>query len=119
MHSLKKRLEVEGQIHKADHILIMGHNMDLIQESFDLRVSIRDRDREKTDEQNKYKQLCTKYGIKPAKNLEELEDPKYLEENATVLRNVRNPVRGGHDDQELQRLRMQREERGRHIEELK
>ena len=67
MHSLKKRLEIEGQIHKADHILIMGHNMDLIKESGELRDSIKKRETEKTDEQNKYKQMCTKYGIKPAK----------------------------------------------------
>ena len=63
--------------------------------------------------------MCTKFGVRPAKSLEDLEDPRYLEENASVLRNVRNPVRRGQDDQELQMLRMQREERGRHIEELK
>ena len=30
MHSLKKRLEVEGQIHKADNLKVMTDNMDLI-----------------------------------------------------------------------------------------
>lgn len=30
MHSLKKRLETESQIHKADNLHVMTDNMDLI-----------------------------------------------------------------------------------------
>ena len=72
MNSLKKRVEVEDQIHKADHILIMGQNMDLLKESEYLGKEIKKKEKLKTDEQNKYKQMCTKYGIRPAKSIEEL-----------------------------------------------
>ena len=62
--------------------------------------------------------MCTKHGIKIAKNLEELEDPKWLNENSNVLRNVRNPVRG-QDDEALYNLRKEKESRRSHIEMLK
>ena len=74
MNSLKKRVEVENQIHKADHILIMGQNMDLLKESEQLGKNIKILEKKRTDEQNKYKQMCTKFGIRPAKNIEELSD---------------------------------------------
>ena len=118
MHSLQKRLEIEGQIHKADNILIMGNNMDLIYDIGLLRDNIVVRDREKTDRENAYKQMCTKHGIKPAKVLEDLENPDWLRANANVLRNVRNPVRG-QDDEALHNLRKERENRRAHIEMLR
>lgn len=37
MHSLKKRLETESQIHKADNLQIMTDNMDLIQKISEVR----------------------------------------------------------------------------------
>ena len=40
MHSLKKRLEVESQIHKADNLQVMTDNMDLIQKIHDVRNNI-------------------------------------------------------------------------------
>ena len=118
MHSLKKRLEIEGQIHKADNILIMGNNLDLIWDIGLLRKNITRKDREKTDAENVYKQMCTKHGIKPARNLEDLEDPDWLKENSGVLRNVRNPVRN-QDDEKLQYLRRELEGRRMQVENLR
>ena len=97
--------------------------MDLLKESEILGKRIKHREKEKTDEQNKYKQMCTKFGIKPAKSIEELSDPRYLEENASVLRNIQ-PAPGGAssrraDEQTLLSLRRERESRRDHIELMK
>ena len=66
--------------------------------------------------------MCTKFGIKPAKSIEELSDPRYLEENASVLRNIQ-PAPGGAggvaDEQTLLNLRRERESRREHIELMK
>ena len=91
MHSLKKRLEVENQIHKADTLQIMTDNMVHIVTINELRVSIQNYERAKTEAENRYKQTCTKFGVKPAKTLEDLEDKRWLQENANVLINLRNP----------------------------
>ena len=91
MHSLKKRLEVENQIHKADTLQIMTDNMVHIVTINELRVSIQNYERAKTEAENRYKQTCTKFGVKPAKTLEDLEDKRWLHENAGVLINLRNP----------------------------
>ena len=93
MHSLQKRLEIESQIHKADHLQIMTDNMDLIQRIHEVRVNIKKLTTAKGEYDNDYKQLCTKNGIKPAKCIEDLEDPEWLRENSKVLGPVRNPVR--------------------------
>lgn len=61
MHSLKKRLEIEGQIHKADNLQIMTDNMDLISAISKVRDRIKQEERKKIDSENSYKQLCTKY----------------------------------------------------------
>ena len=37
--------------------------------------------------------MCTRYGIKPARSLEELEDENYLNENSNVLRNPMRAAR--------------------------
>ena len=63
--------------------------------------------------------MCTKHGIsRQAKTLEDLEDPDWLRDNANVLRNIRNPVRG-QDDEALYNLQKERENRRGHIEMLK
>ena len=61
MNSLKKRLEIESQIHKADNLSIMTDNMDLIQKIGDVRANITKLDRSKIDAENKYKQYCTRH----------------------------------------------------------
>ena len=93
MTSLKKRLEIESQIHKADNLQIMTDNMDLIYGINDVRENIIKKERERIDAENQYKQMCTRYGIKPAKSLEEIEDENYLNENANVLRNPMRAAR--------------------------
>lgn len=55
IQSLKKRLEVEGQIHKADNILIMGNNMNLIDMISEVRENIIKLDRAKIEKENNYK----------------------------------------------------------------
>ena len=55
MHSLKKRLEVENQIHKADTLQIMTDNMVHIVTINELRVSIQNYERAKTEAENRYK----------------------------------------------------------------
>ena len=55
MYSLKKRLEIEGQIHKADTLQIMTDNMDLITKITELQQNKKLLDRAKTDSENKYK----------------------------------------------------------------
>ena len=62
--------------------------------------------------------MCTRYGIKPARNLEDLQDPDWLNENSNVLRNLKNPART-EDDETLMNLRRMREHRRNHIEMLK
>ena len=93
MHSLKKRLEIESQIHKADNLSIMTDNMTLIESIGKVRTNIQKLTKNQKDAENRYKQLCTKHGIKPARNLEDLEEPNWLDENSRVLRNLRNPAR--------------------------
>ena len=93
MHSLKKRLEIESQIHKADNLQIMTDNIELIQQIIAVRESITKQERKKVYAENEYKQMCTKYGIKTAKSLEELEEPSYQKDNSRVLRSLRNNPR--------------------------
>ena len=71
MHSLKKRLETESQIHKADNLQVMTDNMDLIQKIHEVRRSVDKIKKKRTQAENDYKQLCTKYKIKPIRNTEE------------------------------------------------
>lgn len=78
MHSLKKRLEIESQIHKADNLQIMTDNMELIKQISAVRDSIKRQDKKKVQAENEYKQMCTKYGIKPAKTLEDLDNDDWL-----------------------------------------
>ena len=118
MHSLKKRLEIESQIHKADNLQIMTDNMALIDMIGKVRLKISKLNTDRTDAENDYKQMCTKYGIKPARNLEDLKDPEWQKENANVLRNLKNPSKT-EDDETLQNLRRMREHRRNHIEMLK
>jgi len=118
MHSLKKRLEIESQIHKADHLQIMTDNMDLIQKIGDVRLNIKKLTSSKGEFDNEYKQLCTKNGIKPAKTIEDLEDSDWLRENSKVLGNVRHIVRS-QDDETLYHLRNEREARRSRIEMLR
>lgn len=120
MHSLKKRLEIESQIHKADNLQIMTDNMDLIQKINTVRDNIKAEQKRKTDAENNYKQLCTKYGIKPARNLEDLEDPDWLKDNERVFGSSyqRNMSRT-EDDQNLMNLRRERDHRRNHLEMLR
>ena len=115
MQSLKKRLDVDTQIHKADNLQIMTDNMDLLEQIGDLRINIQEITKRKVDADNAYKNLCTRYGIKPAKTLDDLENPDWLRENAKVLKNVRNPVRN-QDDETLYHMREERENRRQQIE---
>ena len=55
MHSLQKRLEIESQIHKADHLQIMTDNMDLIQRIHEVRVNIKKLTTAKGEYDNDYK----------------------------------------------------------------
>jgi len=98
MHSLKKRLEIESQIHKADNLQIMTDNMALIDMIGKVRLKISKLNTDRTDAENDYKQMCTKYGIKPARNLEDLKDPEWQKENANVLRNLKNPSKTEDDE---------------------
>ena len=97
MHSLKKRLEIESQIHKADHLQIMTDNMDLIKRIGDVRTNIKKLTISKGEYDNEYKQLCTRNGIRPAKCMEDLEDPEWLAENAKVLGPIRSMARTQED----------------------
>ena len=118
MHSLQKRLEIESQIHKADHLQIMTDNMDLIQKIHEVRVNIKKLTTSKGEYDNDYKQLCTKNGIKPAKSIEDLEDPDWLRENSKVLGPARNPMRS-QDDETLFHLRQEVMARRQRIEFVK
>ena len=118
MHSLQKRLEIESQIHKADHLQIMTDNMDLIQKIADVRLNIKKLTTAKGEFDNDYKQLCTKNGIKPAKCIEDLEDPDWLRENSKVLGPVRNPVKS-QDEETLYHLRQEVMARRQRIEFVK
>ena len=55
MHSLKKRLEIESQIHKADNLQIMTDNMELIKQISAVRDSIKKQDKKKVQAENEYK----------------------------------------------------------------
>jgi len=55
MHSLKKRLEIESQIHKADNLQIMTSNMDLIAEIGRVRESKIDAVKSRAEKDNEYK----------------------------------------------------------------
>lgn len=94
MHSLKKRLEIESQIHKADNLQIMTDNMDLIQKISDVRQNIQKLTKNQKDAENRYKQLCTRHGIKPAKNLEDLDDAQWASDNPRYGRSLRNGGQG-------------------------
>ena len=118
INSLKKRLEIESQIHKADNLQIMTDNMDLIQQIGDVRDNIVEITKRKVDSDNAYKNLCTRYGIKPAKSLDDLDNPDWLRENAKVLKNLRNPIKN-QDDETLYHLRDERENRRANIEMLR
>ena len=118
INSLRKRLEIESQIHKADTIQIMTSNIDLIDKITYLRDNIKKLESARTESENKYKQMCTKFGIQQAKTLDDLDDENWQRSNQHVLRNVRNPVR--HNDEEgMQQLRGRREDLRTHIEMLK
>ena len=69
----------------------MTDNMDLIQKISKLRENIQKLERAKTESVNKYKQTCTKFGVKAAKTLEDLTDKNWLKENSKVLVNIGNP----------------------------
>ena len=99
MHSLKKRLETESQIHKADNLQVMTDNMGLIQKIHDVRKNITKLKKKNNDAQNDYKQMCTKYKIKPKLlNMEENEDEDDpLNENSNT-RNMRLPGRSDDDE---------------------
>ena len=62
--------------------------------------------------------MCTKNGIKPAKTLEDLEDPDWMRENSKVLGNVRNPMRT-QDEETLYHMRNERESRRSRCEGLR
>ena len=64
IHSLRKRLEIESQIHKADNMQIMMDNIELIDRIGQLRKRVRDLERKKTIRMNQLKDLKSKYGIK-------------------------------------------------------
>ena len=114
MHSLKKRLEIESQIHKADHLQIMTDNMDLIKRIGDVRTNIKKLTISKGEYDNEYKQLCTRNGIRPAKRMEDLEDPEWLAENSKVLGPIRSMART-QEDQTLFQLRAEREAKSQRI----
>ena len=92
MHSLKKRLEIESQIHKADNLQVMTDNMDLIQKIHDVRNNVAKLKKKDTAAQNDYKQVCTKYKITPVQKYsgdgEDLDDPN---SDGNSYRNRLNP----------------------------
>lgn len=55
MHSLKKRLEIESQIHKADNLSIMTDNMTLIESIGKVRTNIQKLTKNQKDAENRYK----------------------------------------------------------------
>ena len=59
----------------------MTSNIDLIYKIGDLRTNIGVLERARTESENKYKQMCTKFGIRPAKVLEDLEEESWLASN--------------------------------------
>ena len=86
MHSLKKRLESESQIHKEENLNIMNANIKLIENIFGLRRNV----------QQLARQLQRK---KPRRNdEEELDDQsKNNEEGSQMLKELKNK-----DDQQEQ-----------------
>ena len=92
----------------------MTDNMELIHKISSVRENIQKLEKRKSDAENSYKQLCTKFGVKPAKNLEDLEDEGWLGENSKVLRVGRNPARENHEA--LNTLVEERELRQRRIQ---
>ena len=96
----------------------MTSNIDLIDKITYLRDNIKRLESARTESENKYKQMCTKFGIQQAKTLDDLDDENWQARNRHVLRNVSNPVR--HNDEEgMQQLRGRREDLRSHIEMLK
>ena len=119
MHSLKKRLETESQIHKADNLHVMTDNMDLIQRIHDVRKNVAKIKKKRTDAENEYKQLCTKYKIKPVRNSEEQDDDDPLDDRLNMRgMMMRNPIRS-EDDETLYNLNKERESRQNIIENYK
>lgn len=96
----------------------MTDNMDLIQKISKLRENIQKQERAKTESENKYKQTCTKFGVKPAKTLEDLENKQWLSDNSNVLVNIRNPDKAN-DQETIMNLRDRHEDLRSHIEMLK
>ena len=117
MHSLKKRLEVESQIHKADNLSIMTDNMDLIKKINEVRKNIVSLEKSKQDAENEYKKYCNRYGIKPLGKYESEESDPLLE-SSRATRGMRNPGRS-EDDETLFGLRKETDARRNHVEMLK
>lgn len=115
MHSLKKRLEVESQIHKEDNLKIMRDNMDLISKIKEVRNSIKDLAKKKRNAENNYKKECTKYGIKPPSK-KEMEEQDPLASGNSRMRSI-NPR--SEDDETLILMRKESDARQKHIEMLK
>ena len=120
MHSLKKRLETESQIHKADNLQVMTDNMDLIQKIHEVRRSVDKIKKKRTQAENDYKQLCTKYKIKPIRNTEEQDEDDPLDDRSNNhLRGMRSAVMRSEDDETLLNLNKERESRQNYIENIK
>ena len=75
--------------------------------------------KKRTDAENEYKQLCTKYKIKPVKNSEEQDDDDPLDDRSNMRgMMMRNPIRS-EDDETLYNLNKERESRQNIIENYK
>ena len=87
MHSLKKRLEVESQIHKADNLKIMSDNMDLITKISIARQTCKSLNKRKKDVESEYKKACNMYGYKPP-NKDELDEGDPLATENSQIRSI-------------------------------
>ena len=114
MHSLKKRLEVESQIHKADNLKIMSDNMDLITKISQARQDCKNLTKRKKVVESDYKKACNQYGYKP-QNKDELDEADPLSDNSRI----RSLQGRSEDDETLFGLRRDTEARRKHVEMLK
>lgn len=114
MHSLKKRLEVESQIHKADNLKIMSDNMDLITKISTARTDCKNLTKRKKAVESDYKKACNQYGYKP-QSKDELDEADPLSDNSRI----RSLQGRSEDDETLFNLRRDTEARRKHVEMLK
>jgi cilia- and flagella-associated protein 57 len=118
VHSLKKRLERERDIHKEEHLNIMNDNIELITEIGDLRDAVRELDSKLRTTKNTLKEKKSKLSVMNGGTLEgiDLKGPGDRSGRSAFM----NDVTGGSDQQEqLNQLMRQRDAKAEYIKGLR